>query len=111
MPLANEARSIPALPDGLPGRILRMRLLGLLIALALLAAGYFLYRGMGPKSYRLRMSAGDALGHRHKLAEILVAEASGRRLEMQLFPNSGSGEAVSDGASGRLDVALVPAAL
>jgi TRAP-type uncharacterized transport system substrate-binding protein len=108
-PLA--ARPSLALPDGLPGRIRRMRLLGLLIALALLATAYFLVRGLGPKSYRLRMSAGDALGHRHQLAEILVREAAGRRLELQLHPNAGSEESLAEVARGRLDIALIQGGL
>jgi len=88
-----------------------MKLLGVLIALTVLTAGFFLYRGVGSKSYRLRISAGDVLGHRHALAEILAAEAAERRLKLDLFPTPGSEEALADVAAGKLDVALVQGGL
>jgi TRAP transporter TAXI family solute receptor len=98
-------------PDGFARRVRRMKILGLLIAVAAMTAGFFLYRGLGSNSYRLRMSAGDALGHRHALAEVLAAEASKRRLTLDLLPTLGSAESLDDVASGRLDVALVQGGL
>lgn len=88
-----------------------MKLLAVLIALALVATGFFLYRSAGPRSYRLRMSAGDPLGHRHVLAGILTAEAAPRNLKLELRPNSGSEESLNEVAAGRLDVALVQGGL
>ncbi len=103
-PSVSRSSTVP--PDGFAGRVRRIKVLGLLIALTALTAGFFLFRGLVSKSYRLRMSAGDALGHRHALAEILAAEASRRRLTLDLIPTLGSAESLDDVASGRLDVAL-----
>ncbi|MBI3860684.1 MAG: TAXI family TRAP transporter solute-binding subunit [Planctomycetia bacterium] len=97
--------------DGLPGRVRRMKLLAALIALALAVAGFFLVRSGSQKAYRLRMTAGDSLGHRHALATILAGEAKVRRLTLEITPTSGSSEALSQVASGRLDVALVQGGL
>src|SRR6185436_14158057 len=97
--------------DGLPGRVKRMRLLAALIAVALTVAGFFLVRSGSQKAFRLRMTAGDALGHRHALATILAGEARERRLTLEITPTSGSSEALGLVASGRLDVALVQGGL
>src|SRR5438105_945613 len=96
-----------AIRDGLPGRVRRVKLLALLIALALAATVFFLARTGGQKEHRLRITAGDANGHRHALATILAMEARQRRLTLELFPTSGSTEALAQVAAGKLDVALV----
>jgi TRAP transporter TAXI family solute receptor len=101
----------PALPDGLPGRIRRIKILAVLIALALALSTFFLIRGRSQASYRLRVTAGDALGHRHALATILAIEAGQRHLTLELIPTSGSSEALAQVADGRLDVALVQGGL
>lgn len=111
MPPPPAPRTSPTLPDGLAGRVRRMRILGALIALALLAAGFFLFSSTGKKAYRLRISAGDRHGHRYDLARVLVAEAARGQLTLDLLPTSGSEESLAEVASGRLDVALVQGGL
>jgi TRAP transporter TAXI family solute receptor len=101
----------PAVPDGLPGRIRRIRVLAVLIVLTLSVSAYFLIRGRSQNAYRLRVTAGDALGHRHALATILAQEASQRRLTLEIIPTSGSSEAMAQVAAGQLDVALVQGGL
>src|SRR5579863_9399981 len=111
MPPPPASRTSPALPDGFAGRVRRMKVMGFLIAAAALMAGFFLYRGVGSKPYRLRMSAGDRLGHRHALAEILADEAAERRLTLELIPTQGSEESLEEVAAGRLDAALIQGGL
>src|SRR5260370_41873295 len=107
MPPPPAPRTSPTLPDGLAGRVTRMKILAALIALAVLTGGFFLVSSTGKKAYRLRISAGDTHGHRYDLARILVAEAARGRLTLDLVPTSGSDESLAKVATGRLDVALV----
>jgi TRAP-type uncharacterized transport system substrate-binding protein len=93
---------------GLGGSTRTVAVLGLL---AVLAAGLFLHRALRPASTVLRMSAGDALGRRHALAELLVGAAAAEGLDLHLEPSSGSEDALARVARGELDVALVQGGL
>jgi TRAP transporter TAXI family solute receptor len=88
-----------------------MRVLAVLGAGALVVAGFFLIQGRLQRSYRLRLTAGAADGHRHALATILATEAKQRRMTIEIIPTAGSAEALSQVAAGRLDVALVQGGL
>jgi TRAP-type uncharacterized transport system substrate-binding protein len=79
--------------------------------LAVVVAGLFLHRALRPAPTVLRLSAGDALGRRHALAQELVHAASARGLELQLVPTSGSEAMLAQVARGELDVALVQGGL
>ena len=111
MPSTPVSRPRYALPDGLAGRIRRMKVLGILIALAVVAAGFFLFRSTGQRSYRLRIAAGDPHGHRYDLARVLVAEAARAQLVLDLVPTAGSDESLAEVAAGRIDVALIQGGL
>ncbi|MBS0263958.1 MAG: TAXI family TRAP transporter solute-binding subunit [Planctomycetes bacterium] len=101
----------PIFHDGLPGRLRRIRVLAVLVALALLVTGYFWFQGRSERRIHVRVSAGDPLGHRHEIASFLVTEAAQRRLTIDLIPTDGSGEAMAQVAAGQLEFALVQGGL
>lgn len=97
--------------DGFAKRVRRTRLMTFVIIAMALMTVYFLVRGAGVPTLRLNMTAGDTLGHRHHLAELLVEEARLQKLKLNLVPTKGSEEAIADVAAGRLHVALVQGGL
>jgi TRAP-type uncharacterized transport system substrate-binding protein len=83
-----------------------------LTALAALSLAVFLYLySPVQKHYRLRASAGNALGMRHQLAAILRPEMARRDLTLDLEPSAGSSEALDWVNSRKVDVALVQGGL
>lgn len=100
-----------SLPDGLPGRVRRLRVLTILLVLALAAAAFFLLRDVRSQTYRLSITAGDVLGHRHQLLTALVPEARRQGLRLDIEPTTGSDSALDAVAEHRLDAALVQGGL
>jgi TRAP-type uncharacterized transport system substrate-binding protein len=74
-------------------------------------AVYFYFRSPTMKAYRLRMTAGNALGMRHQLALRLGSDLSQRNITLELIPSSGSEQALDWVDRRELDVALVQGAL
>ncbi len=97
--------------DGFAQRLRRARLLSLVVVAMVFVTGYFLLRGSRVPAVHLRMSAGDALGHRHELAKILAGQAAAIRLHLELISTKGSEESMTEVAEERLDVALVQGGL
>jgi TRAP-type uncharacterized transport system substrate-binding protein len=77
------------------------------LALAL----FFYFHSPRVPTYRLRMTAGNKLGMRHRLAELLREELSRQGLELVLHETPGSEEALDEVNDRRLDVALVQGGL
>jgi TRAP-type uncharacterized transport system substrate-binding protein len=75
-------------------------------------AVYFYYHG-GPreKTYQLEGSAGDTLGVRHQLAQLLKREVGGRGIRLEFHETSGSEEALAQVNDHALDLALVQGGL
>jgi TRAP-type uncharacterized transport system substrate-binding protein len=80
-------------------------------ALALLLAGVLLLLARRTPTWHLTLSAGDALGQRHALAEVLVRQARARGVDLTLVPCGGSEEAMALVQEGRFDLALVQGGL
>jgi TRAP-type uncharacterized transport system substrate-binding protein len=78
---------------------------------ALGLALFFYFHTPSDKSYHLRMTAGNALGMRHRLAEDLQGELARRNVTFDLMPCRGSEDALDRVNSRELDVALVQGAL
>jgi TRAP-type uncharacterized transport system substrate-binding protein len=74
-------------------------------------AVYFYFHSPMPKKYHFRMTAGNSMGMRHKLALRLQAEASPRNLNMDLVPSAGSEQALDWVNRREVDMALVQGAL
>ncbi|MBX9788833.1 MAG: hypothetical protein K2Y37_07940 [Pirellulales bacterium] len=89
------------------GRIRSNRLLLIVTLVAIAASVALLWHGNRRKQYYLRMTAGDRLGHRQELAEILRDEARHFSLELEIVPSMGGNEALELVANGKLDVAMV----
>lgn len=70
------------------------------------AAAWFWFAGR-VRPTKLRMSAGDALGHRHALLVALQNEAGQQALQITLAKSTGSKDALEQVANGKLDAALV----
>lgn len=88
------------------------RWLGLALVVMSLFAAVSLWRGLATSRLTLRLSAGDPRGHRHELAEQLVAASVGTSLELKLEPTAGGSGAVLESlVLRRLDVALVQGGL
>jgi TRAP-type uncharacterized transport system substrate-binding protein len=78
---------------------------------ALGLAVYFYFHSPAPKRYRLRITAGNALGVRHQLALRLQKDVARQNLTFELIPSSGSEEALDWVERRQVDVALVQGAL
>lgn len=78
---------------------------------ATMLAVFFFYTSSRPKSFALTLSAGDTLGRRHGLAELLARDALQKNLHLTLHSTHGSEEALSQVANGSLDAALVQGGL
>lgn len=83
------------------------------IGLAAIAGGAWIWLGPGAevRATRLRMTAGQAEGLRHRIGEALRYQARGRGLDLVLSPSAGSEEALDGVDAGRWDVALVQGGL
>jgi TRAP-type uncharacterized transport system substrate-binding protein len=70
-------------------------------------AALFLFLETRPRTYRLRVTGGDPLGSRHRIAALLAQEAKPGGVALTVVGTSGSREALEKVASGELDLALV----
>jgi TRAP-type uncharacterized transport system substrate-binding protein len=86
-------------------------LLAVLGLVALCLAAYFAFHEAQKRPVRLRVSAGQEWGTRHRIAQALRREAAHRALTIELLPVAGSEEAVSAVVSGRVDAAFVQGGL
>jgi TRAP-type uncharacterized transport system substrate-binding protein len=87
---------------------------GSLALLGLVAIGTALFFALyqpRERPIRLRMTAGQVEGTRHRIAEELAREAVRRNLVVDLRPTAGSQEALSELQAGRVDVALIQGGL
>lgn len=80
-------------------------------ALLIFALGIFWQQTPRPKPRKLRITAGDATGLRHKLASELVKEARKFGIELELEATAGSEVALAEVQKGRFDLALVQGGL
>src|SRR5262245_2745973 len=88
------------------------RWLAPITGLAALGISLYLYfHSPAPKSYRVRVTAGNELGMRHQLALRLQKEAADRNLEFDVIPCAGSEQALDWVNTRKVDVALVQGAL
>jgi TRAP-type uncharacterized transport system substrate-binding protein len=74
-------------------------------------AVYFYFYFPAPTKYHLRITAGNALGVRHRLAQRLEGEIARRNLAFELVPSAGSEQALDWVNRREVDVALVQGAL
>jgi TRAP-type uncharacterized transport system substrate-binding protein len=87
---------------------------GALAVLGLVAIGtalFFAFYRPRERPVWLRMTAGQAGGTRHRIAQELRREAIHRRLMIEVRPTAGSEEALIELQAGRIDVALVQGGL
>ena len=82
-------------------------LLALLGLAALGLAAVFAFHQPTERPVRLRMTAGQEAGTRHRIGEALRREAIRRAIEIDLVATAGSAEALEAVQSGRVDVAFV----
>jgi TRAP-type uncharacterized transport system substrate-binding protein len=83
-----------------------------LAALIALGLAVFLYfHSADQRSYHLSLTAGNALGMRHKLAQRLQKEASQRSVSFSLQPSQGSEQALDWVNDRNVDLALVQGGL
>jgi TRAP-type uncharacterized transport system substrate-binding protein len=78
---------------------------------ALGLAVFFYLHSPAPKTYRLRVTAGNVLGTRHQLAVRLQGDVTRRNLVLELVPSAGSEEALDWVNRREVDVALVQGGL
>ena len=97
-----------------PGRSGKRVRDGLLIILgvgALLLAALFALYEPREHAVRLRMTAGQERGTRHRIAQVLRREAAHRTLAIELQATAGSEEALQAMESGRVDAAFLQGGL
>jgi len=83
----------------------------ILIGLGLMVALLCFWEGYHTRPLTLRLCAGDTLGRRYRVAQILAAEGAHYDLNLQLEPAQGSVEALSRVARGECDLALIQGGL
>jgi TRAP-type uncharacterized transport system substrate-binding protein len=83
-----------------------------LVGLSALAVAFAVYwHAPGERSYRLRITAGEALGTRHELAQVLRRQAAAHGLTLEIETTAGSEEALDLVNGHALDLALVQGGL
>lgn len=75
--------------------------------LAFLFAVSIFWWNARPQTYQLRMTAGDPLGRRHQIAEVLARDAQRRGVRIIFSRTDGSSEALKKISAGKLDCALI----
>jgi TRAP-type uncharacterized transport system substrate-binding protein len=93
------------------GKRIRDALLAILGVAALCLAAFFAVHQPQERSIRLRMTAGQEAGTRHRIAQALRREAARRSLVIELYEVTGSEEALQAVESGRIDAAFVQGGL
>jgi TRAP-type uncharacterized transport system substrate-binding protein len=78
---------------------------------ALGLAVFFFFHSPAPRTYRLRLTAGNALGMRHQLALRLRGDVARRDLTFELVPSAGSEQALDRVDRREVDAALVQGGL
>jgi TRAP-type uncharacterized transport system substrate-binding protein len=78
---------------------------------ALGLAVFFFFHSAGQRSYRLRITAGNRLGMRHQVAQMLQGELAHQGIELELHETHGSEEALDQVNARTLDAALVQGGL
>src|SRR5262249_26045859 len=78
---------------------------------ALGLAVYFYFHSPAPRTYRLRITAGNAVGMRHQLALRLQGEVTRRNLALELVPSAGSEQALDWVNRREVDIALIQGGL
>jgi TRAP-type uncharacterized transport system substrate-binding protein len=74
-------------------------------------AVFFYFHSPSSRHYRLRLTAGNALGMRHQLALRLQGEVARRNIALELVPSAGSEQGLDWVERREVDVALVQGAL
>jgi TRAP-type uncharacterized transport system substrate-binding protein len=93
------------------GRRVRDGLLGILAVAALgLAAFFYLYE-LEARPVRIRMTAGQEGGTRHRIAQAMARQAARRGLGIDIIAMAGSEQAIERVESRRVDAALVQGGL
>lgn len=90
----------------LHSRIIANRFVAVAMVLGFALAAFFWFYRQEPARHQLRMTAGEGLSHRHRLAEILRQEAAGYGLDIDLVATAGSQESLAKVSAGEIDVAL-----
>jgi TRAP-type uncharacterized transport system substrate-binding protein len=93
------------------GRRSRDGLLAILGISGIAVAVFLLLNKPREQPLRLRMTAGQEAGTRHRIAQALKQEAARHAISIELEAMAGSEEAIEAVRSGRVDVALVQGAL
>ena len=93
------------------GKRVRDGLLAIIGVAALSVAAFFAVHEPRERSVRLRMTAGQDGGTRHRIAQALRREAAHRALAIELQAMAGSEEALQAVESGRVDAALMQGGL
>jgi TRAP-type uncharacterized transport system substrate-binding protein len=93
------------------GKRVRDGLLAILGLAALGLAAFFALHEPRERPVRMRMTAGQEGGTRHRIAQALRREAARRAITIELEAMAGSGEALEAVESGRVDAALVQGGL
>ena len=85
----------------------------LLLALCLIATGTYYWLGSSSQSrkIKLRMTAGDGSGLRHRLAQEFASEAVKSGIDITVEPTDGSESALARLSRGEFDIALVQGGL
>lgn len=80
--------------------------------LCVMTLGLVLWKlDVGPRSWDLKITAGDALGPRHRLATVLSESARSRGVNLTIEPTSGSAQALEWVESGKIDLAMIQGGL
>jgi TRAP-type uncharacterized transport system substrate-binding protein len=72
---------------------------------------FFYFHSPGPKSFHLRMTAGNPIGTRHQLALRLKEDVKRQNLTLEVLPSSGSEQDLDSVNRREVDVAFVQGAL
>ena len=79
----------------------------LIAVFAFVMAAALFWANTRPKRYILRVTAGDKLGRRYEIAQVLAAEAAKRGVAMPISDSTGSADALQKVSDGTLDCALI----
>jgi TRAP-type uncharacterized transport system substrate-binding protein len=93
------------------GRHVRDGLLAFLGLVAFGLAAAFVLSPTPERAVKLRLTAGQEAGTRHRIARVLRREAIRRKIEIDLYPTVGSAEALQAVQSAIVDAALVQGGL
>lgn len=92
--------------------IIQQGWLAALLGLAALGlAAYFFLAPKTDRVFTLKISAGDRLGRRHRLAQVLALRAEKYKLAITIEPTKGSEESLQRVSEGTLDAALIQGGL